>query len=178
MTAKTIKRLAILTAILGLIGGTAIWAQRYQLNKMAASVIARAKRAEEKREFSEAERLYQQHLEVVQGDTDVMLQYADMLSRADDTLKRQQEAMGLYTEVLKRFPGRVDVRRRRMDLEFKMGNFRAARADLAILLPTADDDGELQFKMGRSCEAEGDDTNATISYRAAIKNRAPQRLEA
>ena len=138
MTAKTIKRLAILIAILGLIGGAAIWAQRYQLTKMAESVMAQAKLAEKNENISEAERLYQQHLEVVPDDTDTKLQYADMLAKSDNTLK-QQEAIALYSTVLKQFGGRTDVRRKRMDLEYKLGHFAAARNDLVILLPQSMD---------------------------------------
>ena len=50
--------------------GGAIWAQQYQLTKMAQSVVTEAQLAEEKGDFTEAERLYQQHLEVVRGDTE------------------------------------------------------------------------------------------------------------
>ncbi len=181
MTAKTIKRLAILIIILGLIGGAAIWAQRYQLTKMAASVRAQAKLAEKLAEktgnLSEAESLYQQYLEVVPDDTDTKLQYADLMAKSDNALK-QQEALALYSTVLKRNGGLTGVRRKRMDLQYKLNNFPAARSDLAVLLDGAKDDGELRFLMGRCCEAEGDETNAESSYRAAIKNGASQHLEA
>jgi cellulose synthase operon protein C len=186
MTAKTIKRLAILITIMGLIGGAAFWAQRYQLTKMAASVVARAQLAEKAGNLSEAAVLYQQHLDVVPDDTDTTIKYADLLADSDYLLK-QQEAIALYSKVLKRYGARADVRRKRMDLLFKLNNFRDARSDLAILLPLdnsdpelllTEADGELLFKMGRCCEAEGNDTKATTYYRAAIKNRAPQRIEA
>jgi len=186
MTATTIKRLAILIVILGLIGGAAILAQQYQLTKMAASVAARAKLAEKTGKLPEAESLYQQHLEVVPSDTDTKIQYADLMAKSDNALK-QQEAIGLYSNILKRYGGLSDVRRKRMDVEYKLRNFRAARDDLAILLPIdnggpelvlTNADGELLFKMGRCCEADGDDIKATRYYRAAIKTRAAQRLEA
>ncbi|MGO9469895.1 MAG: tetratricopeptide repeat protein [Isosphaeraceae bacterium] len=186
MTAKTIKRLAMLIIILGLIGGAAFWAQRYQLTKMAASVAARAKLAEKTGNLSEAEWLYQQHLEVVPDDTDTAIQYADMIGKSDNVIK-QQEAIGLYSNVLKRYGGLTDVRRKRMDLQYRLKNFPAARTDLAILLPMDKDDPELQFtkadgevlfKMGRCCEAEGDDDKAARYYRAAINNHAMQQLEA
>jgi tetratricopeptide (TPR) repeat protein len=186
MTAKIMKRLAILITILGLIGGAAFWVQRYQLTKMAASVVARAKLAEKAGNLSEAEVLYQQHLEVVPDDTDTILQYADLLAGSDYVLK-QQEAIGLYSRVLKRYGGRADVRRKRMDLLFKVKSFRDARSDLAILLPQDKSDpdllltkadGDLLFKMGRCCEEERAEPRATTYYRAAIRNRAPQRIEA
>ncbi len=130
MTAKTIKRLAILIIILGLIGGAAIWAQRYQLTKMAASVRAQAKLAEKLAEktgnLSEAESLYQQYLEVVPDDTDTKLQYADLMAKSDNALK-QQEALALYSTVLKRNGGLTGVRRKRMDLQYKLNNFPAAQ---------------------------------------------------
>jgi len=186
MTAKTIKRLAILITVLGLITGAMIGVQRYQLTEMAASVLAQAKLAEKTGKLSEAESLYQQHLEVVPDDTETKLQYADLLGKSDHPLK-QQEAIGLYSDVLKRHGALTDVRRKRMDLHYKRRDFRAARSDLAILLPTDKDDpellrtradGDLLFKMGWCCEVEADDGKAATYYRAAIKTPAPERLAA
>lgn len=177
MTAKTIQRLAILIAIVSLIGGAAIWAQQYQLTKMAQSVVTQAQLAEEKGDFTEAERLYQQHLEVVRGDTETKVKYADIISKSDNALK-QQAALGLYNKILNRLTGRRDLVRKRMDLEIKMKLFRDAHNDLSILLDVAKDDGELWFLMGQCFEAEGDETSAERSYKAAIENHAPQYLEA
>jgi cellulose synthase operon protein C len=186
MTAKTIKRLAILIASLGLIGGAAIWAQRYQLTKMAESVAARANLAEKTGNLSEAESLYQQHLEVVPDDIDTKIQYADLLGKSDNGLK-QQEAIALYSGILKRYAGLTKVRRKRMALLYKLKVFRAARSDLSTLLPKPQDDGKLQvdkgdvellFNMARCCEAEEDEKNAAIYYRAAIDNHASEQLEA
>jgi predicted Zn-dependent protease len=206
MTVKTIQRFAVLIAILGIFGGAAIWTQQYQLTNMAHQVVTRARLAEEKGDFSEADRLYQQHLAVVRDDVETKIQYADLLSKLDNVLK-QQEAIRLYTEIFKRFPGRHDLVRKRADLAFKMNLFPAARDDLSILLSPSmnrsdaeapsrkdgrealskkgdtgalftEDQVELLFMMGRCCEAEGDDRRAASYYRAAIETHAPQYLDA
>ena len=156
---------------------------------MAKSVIAHAEHAEKNKNITEAERDYEQYLQVVPDDTNTKLQYADLLAKSDNMIK-QQEAIALYSTVLKQFGGRTDVRRKRMDLVYKLGLFAAVRNDLLVLLPQSidkeDKDNieftseqvELLFKMGRCCEAERDETRAESYYRAAIKNRATDRLEA
>src|SRR5690348_11925889 len=64
MRAKSIKRLAILIVVLGLIGGTSFVAHGIQLAKMAQSVVKQAERAEKEGNFTEAEKLYREHLKV------------------------------------------------------------------------------------------------------------------
>jgi cellulose synthase operon protein C len=193
MTAKTIRRFAILVAIVGLAGGAAIGVQQYQLAKMAHSVITKAQLAEENGNLVEAGRLYQQHLAVIEGDTETRIKYADVLSKSDNLLE-QKDARVLYTEVLKRSGGLRDVRRKLMDLKLKMNDFRAAREDVEILLDAAKSDvaqqthdgtqtqrdkarGELHFLMGKCREAGGEEAAAESSYQDAIKF-APQQLEA
>ena len=46
MRAKTIKRLAILIAVLSLVGGTGFFTQQYQVTKLAHTVADRAAQAE------------------------------------------------------------------------------------------------------------------------------------
>jgi tetratricopeptide (TPR) repeat protein len=205
MTVKTIQRLVLLIAILGLIAGAAIWAQQYQLARMAKSKVAQADLAKEQGDFAKADGLYKQHLAVVPDDIDTNIKYADMLGSRDN-ISNQQDAIRIYTRLVERWRGRHDLVRKRMDLEFKMKNFRDARSDLSILLPQPmdkdddevlfkkddkpslkndhveplfeKDDIELLFKMGRCCEEEKDDTKAARYYRAAIKYDAPEKLEA
>lgn len=181
MRAKTIQRLGILIAILGIIGGTAIWAHKYQLSKMSSYVATKAQLAEQNGDFAEAERLYQQHVEVLSDDAETNIKYADMLSKSG-TLNKQQEALALYNDILKlkRLRGRYDLVRKRVDLEVKLKRFSDARSDLLILLDGAKDDGELWFLMGKCSEAEKDEATAQRSYDNAIKskNRAPEYLEA
>jgi tetratricopeptide (TPR) repeat protein len=189
MTVKTIKRLAILIGIVVLVGVVAVVGQQLQLQKMAGAVLAKAKLAEKEGRSSDAEELLRQHLEVFPGDADVMVQYADLI-QSDTTPGRQSEALAIYFDVVKRYPGREDVRRKLVKLEVATGHFQDARVHLEVLLNAipednaTPDDGDLEFLMGRCCEEEKNAKDAVQYYAKAIKDlkaikdHAPQRIEA
>ena len=95
------------------------------------------------------------------------IKYADALLKADPSPKRQDEALQIYAGILRRNPGRDDVRRKRMELKIAMGRFHdgrdgAAEADLKILLNREENknDGHLLFLMGRCCEDGKNDEDA------------------
>ena len=77
MRAKTVKRLAILSAVVVMTGGSACAVWKFQVGKMAQGVVQQADKAVEKGNYAEAAELYQQHLLVVPGDLAVQLKYAD-----------------------------------------------------------------------------------------------------
>ena len=89
MRATTVKRLAILIAVLGLIGGTGYFAWGYQIDRMGRSVLEKARLAAEAGKFVEAGELqqylgvvpdngdlYKQYLGVVPDDVEVKIKYA------------------------------------------------------------------------------------------------------
>ena len=69
-----------------------------------------------------------------------------------------------------------------MELKVAMGLLRdqGAEADLKILLskPENQNNGHLQYLMGRCCEDGKNDLEAKKCYEAAIKNNAPEKIEA
>ena len=83
MRAKTIKRWAILIAVLSLIGGTGFFTQRFQITKLAKAVADKADDAVKKGDFAKAEKLYREHLMVVPDDVEIQIKYADTLLKAD-----------------------------------------------------------------------------------------------
>ena len=64
MRAKIIKRWAIFIAVLSLIGGTGFFAQRFQIARLAKSVVEQADNAVKEGDFAKAEKLYWEHLVV------------------------------------------------------------------------------------------------------------------
>src|SRR5438067_2447449 len=147
MRLKTVKRLAILIAVIGLVGGGGYLAWRFQVGKMAQGVLDQAARAEDKKDFLMAEELYRQRLAVAPDDPDVQVKYADALLKGSPTPRRQDEAREIYDGVLRRLPGREDVRQKAAELAVERGQFAAARLHLDILLRTAKDDGHLEFLL-------------------------------
>jgi tetratricopeptide (TPR) repeat protein len=180
MRTTTVKRLAVLIAVLGLLGGAGFWTQRDQLKRMAHGVIKQAEVAEQKGDFSKAERLYWEYLEVMPEDLDVRLKYANALLKVATTPKRQDQALQIYSDIVKQAPAREDAHRRLMELEIEMGRFADARTELSILLKRDgnEKDGNLLFQMGQCCEKTGDDLKALSYYEEAIAHNAPQQLEA
>ena len=180
MRAKTVKRLAILIAVFVLIGGGAYPLWRFQVRKTARGVIEQAEKAVEEKDYAGALELYRQHLLVFPDDQAVRLKYANALLKVQRTPKHQQEAMGIYSDIVRQEPGREDVRRRAAELAVDMGvgMFETARGHLAILLRSAKEDGHLEFMMGRCYEEDKDADNAARYYRAAIEHGTPDRLEA
>ena len=115
-------------------------------------------------------------------DVEIKIKYADALLKAAPLPRRQEEALGIYSEILTRNPGRTDVRRKLAELKIAMGRLRdsGAEAELKILLNMAENknDGNLHFLMGRCYEDGKNDVDAVTSYRQAIEHNAPQRIEA
>jgi tetratricopeptide (TPR) repeat protein len=187
---KTVKRLAILIAVFGLVGGTSVFTQQFQLKRLGQKELAKAELAFKKRDFVEAERLFQEHLEVFPDDVEVQIKFADALLKVDSKSQaRQSNALQLYDGILTRDPSNKDVVRLRMNLKVEMGQFvsvprRANGADVDVeqLLKSSPDDGELLYLRGRCYEAEGDDTDASkkavLMYRTAIDHNAPQKIDA
>ena len=182
MRATNWKRWGILVAGLGVIIGSGALAQRYQVSKLARSVVEQADAAAAKGDFQAAEKLYEQHLMVVQDDVEVQIKYADTLTKYAPSITRQATALGFYGDVLRRFPGRDDVRRKQMELKFAIGRIHdeGAEADLKILLkdPANQTDGNLLFLMGRCYESAKNDKQAHDYYQAAIKYNATKKIDA
>ena len=177
MRSGAIKRLAILIAIVGLTSGASFLGHSQQLARLAKGVLAEAELAEQKGDYIKAENLYWQHLEVFPKDSDVQMKYADVHLKVADTFSRRSEALQIYSDILKRFKGRADVRRRQLDLRVEMGDFGNARTDVSILLKTTPADGKLLYMMGRCCEEAKDDTEAVRYYREALANGAPEPID-
>ena len=115
MGKKTVKRLAILIGTLALIGGGGYFLWAFQVERMAQNVVARAQQAAAEGRYDEAERLYQEHLAVVPDDVAVQLEYAELILRPELS-NRRDAALTIYQDVLRRYPGRMDVRQRAAEL--------------------------------------------------------------
>lgn len=175
---KTVKRLAILIGVIAMLGGGGYLLWAFQVERQARGVVAQAEKAMQEGKYARAEELYKQHLAVVPGDIEVQIKYADALLKNEKSLKRQEEALAIFGEVLRRYPGRDDVRRQSAELAFEMGRFERARTDLAILLKTAKEDGHLEYLMGRCYEQDNEPGKAEEHYKSAITYEAPERFEA
>ena len=103
---KTVKRLAILIAVFGLVGGTSVFTQQFQLKRLGQKELAKAELALKKGDFVEAERLFREHLQVFPDDVEVQIKFADALLSVDSkSIARQSKALQVYNDILTRDPG-------------------------------------------------------------------------
>ena len=186
MSAITAKRLAIVIAVLGMVGGAGFFTRQYQVNRMGRNELEKARLAVKKGEFITAMTLLGDRLRVIPNEPEVQIEYAAALLKASRSLAAQSEAVGIYNEILKKTE-REDVRRLLLQLKFDMGHLNSRRGgddgadvDLTILLqtPANQNDGHLWYLMGRCYEAQGDDPRtvetAVENYQKAIEHKAPE----
>jgi predicted Zn-dependent protease len=145
---------------------------------MDRSVLARAAQAEREGRFDEAADLYQEHLELNPGDQDTKVKYADVLLKEKSDVRRQDQAIELYIQLLTRYPARKDIRRRLSEVAMDRSRYDLARPNLEVLLRTEGDDGSLHFLLGECQERDAEFVQAVKSYRSAVDHGARERVEA
>src|SRR5262245_52747003 len=190
MGPTTIKRLATLIAVILVAGLSVFFLQRYQISRMAGSVLRDAEQAATSGDYEKAIAKYQERLDVVPDDEDTKLKLADALQKGPRRPGRWEQAAQIYVEMLNRHPETTDVRRRLAELALRLGLFNPpdratstamyARPNVETLMkmPEAKEDGGLHFLMGRCQEEDHKYREAVESFRTAIAHQAPQQLEA
>lgn len=181
MGPKTVRRLAVVAVVLVLGIVSIFLLQRRQVAKLGESNLSRAEQASKQGDFKAAEEHYLQHIQVFPDDLDAKLKYAEILARKNKTPARTNQAMGLYDDILKRDPGRLDVRRLLAELQATSGSsglVKTGRGNLTILLNAKPKDGELEYLMGRCEETLGDAAAAVESYKNALAHGAPEKSDA
>ena len=129
MKPKTAKRLAILIALLSMVGGTGFFTQRFQVNRLAARELAKADLASSEGDFVRAATLYRGIMEqrLPGNQEEIEIKYAKTLLKLSHSTRSQFEAAGIYQEILRKSGGREDVRKLLLDLKFEMRQFVSSR---------------------------------------------------
>src|SRR3954454_24904395 len=123
MGPKTIKRLAVLISVVLVTSLVIFFIHRYQVTRMAGSVLDSAEQAERDGDFEEAARIYQERLTFAPDDVDTSLKLADVLRKGTKTAPRLDRAAQIYGDLLSRDPGRLDLHRRLAELTFELGRY-------------------------------------------------------
>ena len=105
MKAKTVKRLAILIAVLSLVGGTGFYTQQVRVKQTARAEMKKADEAWKNGDFVRAEELYRQLWVVFPDDVEIQIKHADAILAVDNSPKRVEQAIQIYQKIVKRMPG-------------------------------------------------------------------------
>ena len=81
MKATTVKRFAILIAVLGLLGGTGFIVHEKQVERLGRNEIKEARSAFEEGEFAKAEMRFRNYLQVFPADLEIQIEHADTLQK-------------------------------------------------------------------------------------------------
>lgn len=176
MGPKTVKRLAVVAVVLVLAIVSVFLIQRSQMARLGGANLAEAEQAVDRGDLETAEQLYLQHVQVFPDDLDAKLKYADVLLKSSKTLARVGQAQAIYSQILDREPGRLEVRRLLAEMQATggEGSARQGRDNLEILLSARPDDGALEYLMGRCRETLGEAEAAAALYKSALEHGTPE----
>lgn len=197
MKPRTAQRLAILIAVLVVIGVAGFFTQRFQVNRLAVQELKKADAAFATGDFARAATLYLGLIEQrLPNRPEIQIKYADTLLKMSRSTSTLSMAAGIYSEILRKDGSRDDVRRLLLNLKVDMGQFVSSRGqengadvDVKILLERSDNkkepekktpdnkksldnktDGNLWYIMGRCHEAAGDDKTSVDEAVKSYKN--------
>ena len=150
MKAMSVKRFSILIAVLGLLGGAGFIVHEKQVERLGRNEIKEARSAFEEGEFAKAEMQFRNYLQVFPADLEIQIERADTLQKVSKTPIAQNDALQAYNSVLKQEPGRLDVRRKLMQLKIDLGRLVSSSGhvdgadfDLKILLEASSSNPKL-----------------------------------
>ena len=184
MGPKTFKRLAILLTCVLVAAVSIVFGQRTQVERMDRKLLALAAQAEKEGRLDEAEKLYQEHLEIAPDDLQAKLAYASLLLKGRKDQSRWAKAADFYGQQVTRYPDDTTNLLRLAKLEVELNRYSLARPRLEVLLKSTNsgvgspNTAEVWFLLGRCQEESGDYSRAKEAYRQAIQRGAPQSIKA
>jgi predicted Zn-dependent protease len=132
--------------------------------------------AESARHLEQALTFYHHYLTYKPDDTVVLAKYGLALDQHAGSAADRQRVVTTFEKVLRKEPGRKDVRLRLIHDLIHLQYFRDAVANIEALLPQADDKAELEHMLGWCLEASGDYAKAAAAFARSVAID-PRRLE-
>lgn len=138
----------------------------YQLRRNAKVFLERAQKAKAEEQFDVAVKNYQWYVDLVPDDLTALSEYAALLV----DLRAYGAAYYRLETILRLDPGRLDSRRKLVQVLTAMGRFRDAQEHLEqYLLKENPDDPELLTELGLCQRGLGQFERATTTFRRAIE---------
>lgn len=149
---------------------------RYQVQRRASGLLARAARAEADGQIAQAQDYYTRYLVLRPDDVEALARYAELLDRSNDTPAGRAQAFRVYRKAVQLAGERSDLRRRMIDLGVRSDDYSEIRAHVEVLLRQTPKDSELLYLLGRCEESAGRSREAAEAYEKARKID-PSRIE-
>ena len=172
-----VNLLAILLGALAVSLVAVVLLHSWQMRRHAATLIARAHRAEAANDLERAAVCLQRYLVFAPEDNDTRAHYGELIEQLATSDHERWRAVSVYERVLYREPSRHDVRRRLAQLALRLGWTSEARLHLETLLQEQTRQADLEYLLGRCQEEAQDYALAAASYQRAVESR-PNLVEA
>jgi tetratricopeptide (TPR) repeat protein len=167
-----VKLLVILLGVCVVVGPGVHFLHAFQAKRAAKALLRQADRADEEKRPDQAADFLRRYLVQDPRNNDVWVRYgltlAD-LAKSSPSAVTYDKAFQALAQVLRRDPGRADVRRKLVDVAMAWGHFSVAAENLNVLLKEKSDDGELHQLLGMAHLALQANDGAVAELKAAIK---------
>src|SRR5262245_7438029 len=154
-TRLNVKLLVIVAVSAVALGGALYQLHAFQARRAATALLQLAKEAEKKGEHPKTLKYLHLYLKHVPSDTDALAAYGTTLAKVAGAPAVRTEAFFTLEKVIRRDPGRADVRRVLVELAMHPDLDRSADAEdhLRALLRAAPGDAKLEYQLAQSLEA-------------------------
>jgi tetratricopeptide (TPR) repeat protein len=175
------KRTVNVKFLAWLVGGAAVFGvgvhylHGFQVRRNAAILLEQAHRAETEGRPDQAADYLGRYLAYAPGHTGVLAEYGLLLDKLAKSARAQEGAYLVLDEVLRRDPGRLDVRRRQAQIALDLKRYSDAEENLRKLRDKLPNDAEVVELLGRCQTARGKYKEARGSFQTATR-LAPDRV--
>jgi tetratricopeptide (TPR) repeat protein len=170
------KFLGCLLAAVVVLGVGVHFLHAFQVQRNAGEMLRYADRAKGQGDFVKEADYLARYIRLVPSDDDALARYGLTLDKAAQSPRGRLSAFFALDQVLRRAPGRQDIRRKVVDIAVALRRFSDAKFHLDILLKESPDNGELEYLWARCEEGAEQYAAAARWYEKAIKH-APKQIE-
>ena len=174
-----LRFLIVLVALVAALGGGSLVAYKIQRKRSVEALLAQAKAAEKAGDRVKADGLYAHYLGFRGDDNATMADYGLMLAGDANTREARAKALSVLAQVVRRDPGRADVRREvvRIAMDRTVRQYAQALEQLEALMAASPDDGRLEFQAAQCLEGGRKYPEAVEMYSKATAH-APDQADA
>ena len=164
-----LRRLTILLVALVTVGGAVHLIHARQEAWTAAALKSLGMAAARDGRPADAAEDLDRYLALVPGDVEALASYSEALHASARDGRARTRLFLLNDDLLRRDPGRHDVRRRQVEIAMSLGRYADALTHLDVLRSSNPKDGELPLLAGRCRGQLGDDAGAVAAYQDAVR---------